>query len=164
MLDLRVWPNKEADGNFPSSTHGKARDHGKEQMQRLAKLSKKHRNGHLAKVDWLDRLTFREIEMINEKEKRNSEYMYLMVEFPTIEMDGTLVSVASDHSATLSEQLVELQLSFTSLIAPIDWIVLGEKHAVVFYEQDGDEVYQFRVNADIVTVPDHEILQVNQVK
>nr|CAD7591205.1 unnamed protein product [Timema genevievae] len=127
MLDLRVWPNKEADGNFPSSTHGKARDHGKEQMQRLAKLSKKHRNGHLAKVDWLDRLTFREIEMINEKEKRNSEYMYLMVEFPTIEMDGTL-------------------------------------HAVVFYEQDGDEVYQFRVNADIVTVPDHEILQENLVE
>jgi hypothetical protein len=38
MLDLRVWPNKEADGNFPSTTPGKARDHGKEQMQRLAKV------------------------------------------------------------------------------------------------------------------------------
>jgi hypothetical protein len=38
MLDLRVWPNQEADGNFPSSTPGKARDHGKEQMQRLAKV------------------------------------------------------------------------------------------------------------------------------
>jgi phosphatidylinositol 3-kinase len=33
-----VWPNQEADGNFPSSTPGKARDHGKEQMQRLAKV------------------------------------------------------------------------------------------------------------------------------
>jgi hypothetical protein len=38
MLDLRVWPNQEADGNFPSTTPGKARDHGKEQMQRLAKV------------------------------------------------------------------------------------------------------------------------------
>jgi hypothetical protein len=38
MLDLRVWPNQEADGNFPSSIPGKARDHGKEQMQRLAKV------------------------------------------------------------------------------------------------------------------------------
>lgn len=50
MLDLRVWPNKEADGNYPSSTPGKARINGKEQMQRLSKLAKKHRNGHLAKV------------------------------------------------------------------------------------------------------------------
>ena len=45
-------------------------------------LSKRHRGGHIAKVDWLDRLTFREIELINEKEKRNSNFMYLMVEFP----------------------------------------------------------------------------------
>ncbi|XP_063232536.1 phosphatidylinositol 3-kinase catalytic subunit type 3 [Bacillus rossius redtenbacheri] len=127
MLDLRVWPNTVADGNFPSKTPGKARDHGKEQMQRLAKLTKKHRFGHLMKVDWLDRLTFREIEMINEKEKRSSDYMFLMVEFPSIQMEGV-------------------------------------PHAVVFYEQDGDEAYQFRVNADIVTVPDNEILQENLVE
>jgi hypothetical protein len=38
MLDLRVWPGQEADGDFPSTTPGKARDHGKEQMQRLAKV------------------------------------------------------------------------------------------------------------------------------
>lgn len=29
-------------------------------------LTKAHRQGHMVKVDWLDRLTFREIEMINE--------------------------------------------------------------------------------------------------
>jgi hypothetical protein len=38
--------------------------------------------------------------------------------------------------------------------------VLCLQHSVVFYEQDGDEVYQFRVQADLVRVPDHEILQV----
>lgn len=58
MLDLRVWPNKEADGNFPSSTPGKARDNGKEQMQRLSKLAKKHRNGHLAKVTYKNQIKF----------------------------------------------------------------------------------------------------------
>lgn len=31
-----------------------------------AQLTKAHRQGHVVKVDWLDRLTFREIEMINE--------------------------------------------------------------------------------------------------
>ncbi|XP_046626088.1 phosphatidylinositol 3-kinase catalytic subunit type 3 [Neodiprion virginianus] len=93
MLDLRVWPGVEADGNVPTTTPGKARDHGKEQMQRLAKLAKKHRNGQMGKVDWLDRLTFREIEVINEREKRASEYLYLMLEFPEVTMDGIPYSV-----------------------------------------------------------------------
>lgn len=91
MLDLRVWPGIEADGSVPTSTPGKARDHGKEQMQRLAKLVKKHRNGQINKIDWLDRLTFREIELINEREKRASEYLYLMIEFPEVTMDGISV-------------------------------------------------------------------------
>nr|CAI5868714.1 unnamed protein product [Callosobruchus analis] len=86
MLDLRVWPNREADGNMPTTTPGKAKDHGK--MQRLAKLAKKHRNGHITKVDWLDRLTFRELELINEKEKRSSDYLYLMIEFPKMCVDN----------------------------------------------------------------------------
>ncbi|XP_041980818.1 phosphatidylinositol 3-kinase catalytic subunit type 3 [Aricia agestis] len=120
MFDLRVWPGVEGSEKTP----GKAPDRGKEQMQRLSKLAKKHRNGHIPKVDWLDRLTFREIEMINEKEKRSSNYMYLMIEFPTVELDGI-------------------------------------EHAVVYYEQDGDEMYQFKAEAEIVTVPDYEILQEN---
>ncbi|KAJ2938471.1 hypothetical protein O0L34_g12916 [Tuta absoluta] len=123
MFDLRVWPGVEGSEKTP----GKAPDRGKEQMQRLGKLAKKHRNGHMPKVDWLDRLTFREIEMINEKEKRSSDYMYLMVEFPTVQIDGV-------------------------------------NHAVVYYEQDGDEMYQFKAQADIVTVPDYEILQENLIE
>jgi hypothetical protein len=34
------------------------------------------------------------------------------------------------------------------------------QHSIVFYEQDGDEAHQFRRQADLVRVPDHEILQV----
>uniref|UniRef100_A0A336M345 Phosphatidylinositol 3-kinase catalytic subunit type 3 n=1 Tax=Culicoides sonorensis TaxID=179676 RepID=A0A336M345_CULSO len=86
LFDLRVWPNVEADGNVPSSTPGKGHDSAKHQMQRLAKLAKMHRNGQIPKVDWLDRLTFREIELINQNEKQQSDYLYLMIEFPTIEM------------------------------------------------------------------------------
>lgn len=93
MLDLRVWPGVEANGDVPTSTPGKTRDHRKEQMQRLAKLVKKHRNGQINKIDWLDRLTFREIELINEREKRVSEYLYLMIEFPEVTMDGIPYSV-----------------------------------------------------------------------
>ncbi|XP_053595739.1 phosphatidylinositol 3-kinase catalytic subunit type 3 [Microplitis demolitor] len=93
MLDLRVWPNVEADGSLPTTTQGKARDAGKEQMQRLAKLAKKRRNGQMPRVDWLDRLAFREIEVINEREKRESNYLYLTVEFPEVTMDGFLYSI-----------------------------------------------------------------------
>ncbi|KAH0534285.1 phosphatidylinositol 3-kinase catalytic subunit type 3 [Cotesia glomerata] len=93
MLDLRVWPNVEADGSVPTTTQGKARDAGKEQMQRLAKLAKKRRNGQMPRVDWLDRLAFREIEVINEREKRESNYLYLTVEFPEVTMDGMPYSI-----------------------------------------------------------------------
>lgn len=106
MLDLRVWPGVEADGGVPTSTPGKARDDGKEQMQRLAKLVKKHRNGQINKIDWLDRLTFREIELINEKEKRASEYLYLMIEFPEVTMDG--VPVYNEHFKIIFMQNIEL--------------------------------------------------------
>lgn len=37
-----------------------------------------------SKVEWLDRLTFREIAMINDKEKKTSEYIFLLIEFQTV--------------------------------------------------------------------------------
>lgn len=52
MFDLRVWPNVEADGNFQTDTPGKGKDSNKNQMQRLAKLAKKHRNGQIQKVNF----------------------------------------------------------------------------------------------------------------
>lgn len=36
----------------------------------------------------------------------------------------------------------------------------GIPHSVVYFEQDGEDIYQFRAQADLVTVPDHEILKV----
>ncbi|TRY87681.1 hypothetical protein DNTS_013624 [Danionella cerebrum] len=94
MHDLKVWPGVEGDGSEPTSTPGRTSNTlAEDQMGRLAKgpdlemlsdLTKAHRQGHMVKVDWLDRLTFREIEMINESEKRSSNFMYLMVEFPRV--------------------------------------------------------------------------------
>ncbi|KAH7963432.1 hypothetical protein HPB52_021159 [Rhipicephalus sanguineus] len=81
--DLRLWLGFEADGSSKTQTPGKAFG-SKEQMTRLVKLSKKHRNGRLLKVDWLDRLTFREIEVVNSKEKSSSNQMFLMIEFPRV--------------------------------------------------------------------------------
>ncbi|XP_066471116.1 phosphatidylinositol 3-kinase catalytic subunit type 3 isoform X1 [Tiliqua scincoides] len=97
MHDLKVWPNVEADGSEPTKTPGRTSSTlAEDQMSRLAKasdkehleeLTKSHRQGHMVKVDWLDRLTFREIEMINESEKRSSNFMYLMIEFRCAKCD-----------------------------------------------------------------------------
>ncbi|XP_074649742.1 phosphatidylinositol 3-kinase catalytic subunit type 3-like isoform X2 [Tubulanus polymorphus] len=119
MIDLKVWPDMEADPNNASTTAGKGAG-AKDQMSQLAHLTKRHHNGHMMKVDWLDRLTFREIELINEKQKRDSNFMYLMVEFPRIHCDGV-------------------------------------EYAVVYFEKDGDDVYQMRTHAELVLVPDPEI-------
>ncbi|XP_059932976.1 phosphatidylinositol 3-kinase catalytic subunit type 3 isoform X2 [Gadus macrocephalus] len=62
-------------------------------LEFLGDLTKAHRQGHMAKVDWLDRLTFREIEMINESEKRSSNFMYLMVEFPRVKTNDKEYSI-----------------------------------------------------------------------
>jgi hypothetical protein len=44
----------------------------KENLQRLTKLSKQYRSGKIASVDWLDRLTFAEVEQINQREKQSA--------------------------------------------------------------------------------------------
>ena len=87
ILDLKVWLEEEADGSLRNSTPG-LEEEGRSEMQRLSKLVQKHRNGRMMTVDWLDRLTFREIEVINEKEKRESNLLYLAVEFPKFHYGG----------------------------------------------------------------------------
>ncbi|XP_041368204.1 phosphatidylinositol 3-kinase catalytic subunit type 3-like [Gigantopelta aegis] len=126
MHDLKVWPKVAADPSPQSSTPGKTRD-SNDQMTRLAKLSKKHRDGHMVKIDWLDRLTFREIEMVNERQKRDSNFMYLMVEFPYIHHENM-------------------------------------QYSVVYFEKDADRPFEFQTHAEIVTVPDPEILLENLVE
>ena len=84
MMDLVVWPGVEGDEKTP----GKVKDTDKEQYHRLAKLSKKYHAGKIPAVDWLDRITFAEIERISQKDKSSSAKMYLNVEFPhTMDMD-----------------------------------------------------------------------------
>lgn len=119
--DLRVWPDREADGSLKNSTPGE-RDDGESgegvplQMARLSKLVQKHRKGRMMTVDWLDRLTFREIEVINEREKRESNFMYINVEFPKFHYDGFEYSVVYfERDGELEEQLpVESDLRIIS--------------------------------------------------
>lgn len=124
-FDLRVWADVEADGIYETTTPGKGKDSSKNQMQRLAKLAKKHRNGQIPKVDWLDRLTFREIEMINEREKNESENMYLLIEFPTVLCEQTNQTVIFLHPVVESLFLAQHLKYISFVLASIRLSILN---------------------------------------
>ncbi|MCL4132331.1 UNVERIFIED_CONTAM: hypothetical protein GTU68_017099 [Idotea baltica] len=92
LHDLRVWPGVEAH-QTDTPGQGPLEDSKNDQMHRLNKLVKRHESGQIPRVDWLDRLVFREIEIINDKEKKSSSFMYLMVEFPKVEIKGSYYHV-----------------------------------------------------------------------
>ena len=110
--DLRVWNDVEADCSILNTTPGEVLT-GREssEMTRLGKLVTQHHKGRMMSVDWLDRLTFREIEVINEREKRESNNMYLTIEFPKFHHDAIEYAVVFfepdgeqlDESVTSSE-------------------------------------------------------------
>lgn len=53
----------------------------------FVQLKKQYQSGYTPKVDWLDKLTFREIERISQEEKNQSECLFLSIEFPKIHVD-----------------------------------------------------------------------------
>jgi phosphatidylinositol 3-kinase len=60
---LFLWKGKEADGSAETETPSKIGL--KDEMGRLEKLVKKHERGDIPRLDWLDKLAFRQIEKIH---------------------------------------------------------------------------------------------------
>ena len=89
IIDLKMWLGVEACGKYHGcSTPGHVRN-AESDTQRLADLQRQYYEGHIQHIDWLDRVTFPEIERINEHEKRATEHFYLSVQFPTFCKAGT---------------------------------------------------------------------------
>lgn len=91
-IDLCVHNGTPADGSKNSKTPGKS-SVGKENLERLAKLGKQYHEGKLPHVDWLDRLTFAEVEKINKVEKSSSKLLFLMIEFTQMKFNGEPISL-----------------------------------------------------------------------
>ncbi|XP_034498094.1 phosphatidylinositol 3-kinase catalytic subunit type 3 [Ailuropoda melanoleuca] len=102
MHDLKVWPNVEADGSEPTKTPGRTSSTlSEDQMSRLAKGESTSQKIDGEGETGLKRMLFHIspyarnekqivmsiIEMINESEKRSSNFMYLMVEFRCVKCD-----------------------------------------------------------------------------
>jgi len=60
--------------------------HERGELERLEKLVNKYERGQIQRVDWLDRLTFKTMERIKERESlKNGSSHYLVVDFCSFE-------------------------------------------------------------------------------
>jgi phosphatidylinositol 3-kinase len=80
---LKLWSGKEADGLSETSTPGTFSSTS--EMDRLEKLVKRHDQGDLPRLDWLDNLAFRKIEQLHTSIKSNgqvSDDIFVYLDFP----------------------------------------------------------------------------------
>lgn len=83
---LRLLYGKEADGSINTTTPGKVPKEERGELERLEKLMNKYERGQIQRIDWLDRLAFKAIDKIKERESgRNDSCLYLVVEFSPFE-------------------------------------------------------------------------------
>ncbi|KAH6788652.1 vacuolar protein sorting 34 [Perilla frutescens var. frutescens] len=84
---LRLWGGKEADGSINTSTPGKVPKEERGELERLEKLVNKYERGQIQRVDWLDRIAFKAMERIKEREslKNGSSHLYVIIDFCSFE-------------------------------------------------------------------------------
>lgn len=91
LYDLRVWLEDElkqalnmGDNVLTASLNGQ------DELDRLYELKSNYHNGQTVKIDWLDKLTFLEMEKMTQKMKAGSKNMFFSVEFPKALIDNTM--------------------------------------------------------------------------
>ncbi|XP_044493712.1 phosphatidylinositol 3-kinase, root isoform isoform X2 [Mangifera indica] len=84
---LRLWLGKEADGSLPTTTPGKVPRNERGELERLEKLVNKYERMQIQHIDWLDRLTFKAMDGIKEREscRNGNSYLYLIIDFCSLE-------------------------------------------------------------------------------
>ncbi|KAK1281022.1 hypothetical protein QJS04_geneDACA003033 [Acorus gramineus] len=84
---LRLWPRKEADGSFPTTTPGKVPRNERGELERLEKMTNKYERGQIQRIDWMDLLAFRALDQIKEREssRNGNSHLSLVVDFCSLE-------------------------------------------------------------------------------
>ncbi len=72
---LFVWKGTKADGSSETATPSKVGEM-KDEMGRLEKLIKRHERGDLPRVDWLDKLAYRQVEKVYQAESQSSDRLF----------------------------------------------------------------------------------------
>lgn len=71
---------------------------------------KDHERGDIVKIDWLDRLAFRQIEQVHQRESAKSDELYLYVDlprfdFPVVFSEQVRYTLLSKLTLTLTGEL-----------------------------------------------------------
>ena len=82
---LFVWKEVQADGSVETATPSKVGEM-KDEMGRLEKLIKRHERGDLPRVDWLDKLAYRQVETVYQVESQSSDRLFLYIDLPRFEL------------------------------------------------------------------------------
>lgn len=59
---------------------------------------KDHERGDIVKIDWLDRLAFRQIEKVHQRESEASDQLYLYVDLPRFDFPVVYSEQVSQRS------------------------------------------------------------------
>ncbi|KAI3937878.1 hypothetical protein MKW92_004481 [Papaver armeniacum] len=102
---LRLWLGKEADGSYPTTTPGKVPRPDRGELERLDKLVNKYERGQIQRIDWLDRLTFKSIEKVKEKERysKGNSHLSLIVDFCSFEHRVVFQQIFCHHLLYLQQ-------------------------------------------------------------
>ena len=116
LYDLRVWFEDELEQAIEyGDSILTASLSGQDELDRLYELKSNYYNGQIIKVDWLDKLTFLEIEKMTQKMKADSKNMFLSVEFPKALIENT-IDVPIMYNEIALEDQKRLQRSKSDLI------------------------------------------------
>lgn len=84
MYDLKLWPyNSREDGPI-ENFYKPGKSCNSERIYALDKMRKKYDRGQIIKVEWLDKLTFPEMERMKERERKQLTEMHISLEFPKL--------------------------------------------------------------------------------
>ncbi|KAE8541128.1 hypothetical protein D1P53_002482 [Cryptococcus gattii VGV] len=100
---LHVHRGVQADPSLNTTTPSEIADDEEDEMGRLERLVKDFERGDIPKIDWLDRLTFRQIEKAHSATEK-SDNLYLYVDLP--KFDFPVVFSEQESLITLPTQPV----------------------------------------------------------
>ncbi len=128
---LFVWKGARADGSVETATPSKVGEM-KDEMGRLEKVIKRHERGDLPRVDWLDKLAYRQVEKVYQAESQSSDRLFLYIDLPRFELPVVFCEAESMlPSATASNGLAPLAgTSMGSNAGPSGLSVAGGGHDV----------------------------------
>ncbi|XP_040567670.1 phosphatidylinositol 3-kinase catalytic subunit type 3 [Lepeophtheirus salmonis] len=161
QMDLRLWNDTQGSLTTPGhskveSLHPEGENYEEEEtrpdLAQLMNLTKQYRAGKIAHVDWLDRLTFAQVEKRKEKEKQNSNLLFLTIEFASAFMESKNIAIVyydaglEPHDGSLSERYPNV---FSSELLTDENLVENKHHKLTRSQRTGQSEKDLKPNAEV---------------